>query len=157
MIIATLLALAVLADGPADNSPDRVRQVPKPGIEVPAADRADLERGLAELKEAVGGLSKKTDRLTADLLPDVEIYLKAVGDALEYGEFFQEGEIAKARSLLEEGRSRAAQLAAGNAPWAGQSGLVARGYLSRIDRSVQPYGLVVPASWSAAGKERFRL
>jgi pimeloyl-ACP methyl ester carboxylesterase len=156
-IAALLLPLAILADGPADNSPDRVRPVPKPGIEVPAADRAELERGLAELREAAGELSQKTDRLTADLVPDVQIYLKAVGDALEYGEFFQEGEIAKAKALLEEGRARAAQLKAGTAPWAGQSGLLARGYVSRIDRSVQPYGLVVPASWSPAGKERFRL
>ena len=35
------------ADGPGDNHPDAVRRIPKPGIEVPAADRAALEAGLA--------------------------------------------------------------------------------------------------------------
>jgi len=155
--VAIVCSWVLLADGPADNSADRVRPVPKPGIEVPAEVRAELERGLADLTGVAGELSKATDRLTAGLLPDVEIYRKAVGDALEYGEFFQEGEIAKARTLLEEGRARAAQLKAGTAPWAAQTGLVVRGYVSRIDRSVQPYGLVVPASWSPAGKERYRL
>ena len=53
-------------------------------------------------------------------------------------------EVAKAKALLKEGRERAEQLAAGKAPWATAAGLVVRGYVSKIDGSVQPYGLVVP-------------
>ena len=41
-------------------------------------------------------------------------------------------------------RSRAAELRAGGAPWLAQKGLVLRGHRSRLDGSVQPYGLVVP-------------
>ena len=37
------------------------------------------------------------------------------------------------------------------------TGLVVRGYLSKIDGSVQPYGLVVPASFQPDGPHRFRL
>ena len=36
-------------------------------------------------------------------------------------------------------------------------GLVVRGYISKIDRSVQPYGLVVPASYSPTAPHRWRL
>ena len=53
-------------------------------------------------------------------------------------------EVAKAKALLKEGRERAEQLAAGKTPWATAAGLVVRGYVSKIDGSVQPYGLVVP-------------
>ena len=40
---------------------------------------------------------------------------------------------------------RASQLRDGKAPWTTATGLVVRGYVSKIDGSVQPYGLVVPA------------
>jgi hypothetical protein len=35
--------------------------------------------------------------------------------------------------------------------------LVVRGFVSRIDGSVQPYGLVVPAAYQAGGAHRHRL
>jgi acetyl esterase/lipase len=62
-----------------------------------------------------------------------------------------------ARLLLEQGLERARQLAAGQAPWASQTGLIVRGYVSRIDGSVQPYGLVVPESYVPHGAQRHRL
>ena len=55
------------------------------------------------------------------------------------------------------GEERAAQLAAGEAPWTTATGLVVRGYVSRIDKSVQPYGLVVPENYTPAGGRRWRL
>src|SRR6185369_829056 len=48
-------------------------------------------------------------------------------------------------------------LAAGQAPWTTQPGLVLRGYVSKIDGSVQPYGLVVPASYGPNVPHKFRL
>ena len=41
----------------------------------------------------------------------------------------------------------------GKSPWTTATGLVVRGYVSKIDGSVQPYGLVVPKSYEA-GKDR---
>jgi hypothetical protein len=38
-----------------------------------------------------------------------------------------------------------------------ESGLVVLGYTSKIDNSVQPYGLVIPDSWQPAGPFRHRL
>src|SRR5437667_8513647 len=52
---------------------------------------------------------------------------------------------------------RARQLRENSTPWASATGLVARGYVSRIDGSVQPYGLLVPASYQPGTPQQFRL
>src|SRR5581483_1131443 len=41
--------------------------------------------------------------------------------------------------------------------WTTATGLVVRGYISKIDQSVQPYGLVIPASYSLNLPRRWRL
>ena len=148
---------AALADGPADNRVENVRRVPKLGIEVPADDRKALEDGLGKLREAIGQLEKKKDAKTQGLLPDVQVFHKAVHDALKYQEFFDPKEIAKAKHQLEEGTARAEALLKGEAPWASQTGLVVRGYVSKIDGSVQPYGLVVPPTYTTLSPHRYRL
>ena len=144
------------ADGPGDNHPNAVRRIPKPGIEVPAADRAALEAGLAELDAAIAPLAARKDERTLELLPDVLIFAEAVRTALEFDEFFHPKELVTARDLLAEGRQRAADLAAGSSPWTTQTGLVVRGYRSRIDDSIQPYGLVIPPAYGP-GPGRWRL
>src|SRR5439155_25306501 len=80
------------------------------------------------------------------LLPDVQIFHKAVHDALKYDEFYSPAETKVAAKLLELGEERAKELKAGKPEWVKQTGLVVRGYVSKIDGSVQPYGLVVPES-----------
>src|SRR5213079_2628217 len=88
---------------------------------------------------------------------DVLIYQEAVRYALQYNELFKADEIAKAKTLLAHGEERAAQLADGKSPWTTATGLVVRGYISKIDKSVQPYGLVMPASYSPTAPHRWRL
>ncbi len=141
---ALLFALAAVAQPP-------VKPVPAAGIEVPAADRAELQAGLAHLQTSIARLKP------GPLLPDVLIYSEAVRYALQYNEFFKPAEIAAAKVLLQQGEERAAQLAAGQAPWTTATGLVVRGYISKIDKSVQPYGLVVPPSYSPAAPHRWRV
>jgi dienelactone hydrolase len=151
------IVLAAWADGPQDNVPEPVRRIPKQGIDVPAESRAELERGIAELGTAIERLTKSRDPKVGPLIPDIEIFRKAVHDALAYQEFFAPQELAKAESLLSEGKSRAAALEGGSTPWTRQSGLVVRGYVSRIDGSVQPYGLVIPETYPLEGPGRVRL
>ncbi|HEY9249461.1 MAG TPA: prolyl oligopeptidase family serine peptidase, partial [Rariglobus sp.] len=67
------------------------------------------------------------------------------------------GDIAKARTLLQRGEERATQLLEGKAPWTTATGLVVRGYVSKLDKSIQPYGLVIPASYSPTTAHRWRL
>src|SRR6185295_6484813 len=87
----------------------------------------------------------------------VLVFREAVRFALQYDEFFKPTEIAAARQLLDQAEERATQLAAGQSPWTTATGLVVRGYISKIDGSVQPYGLVVPASYSPNAPHRWRL
>jgi hypothetical protein len=65
--------------------------------------------------------------------------------------------VAKATALLDQGDERATDLAQGHAPWTTATSLVVRGYISKIDHSVQPYGLVVPPSYSPTAPHRWRL
>ena len=107
---------AALADGPADNRPENVRRVPKVGIEVSAVDRKALEDGLSKLEGAIEQVRAKKDAKAASLLPDVQVFHKAVHDALKYQEFFDPKDLAKARHQLEEGQPRAEALLKGEVP-----------------------------------------
>lgn len=160
--IASLLALLLptassLADGPADNLPANVRRIPKLGIEVPADRRETLEAGLKRLEQSIAKLRESKSAKVHDLLPDVQVYHKAVHDALKYQEFFDPKELDFAERALAAGQERAEQLAAGQSPWTAATGLVVRGYVSKIDGSVQPYGLVVPENFEPKGAAKWRL
>lgn len=140
-------AATVLADGPADNQAENVRPVPPPGVPVPDDQAAALRAGLAELEKALGDLRKQKEHaaLIAAYLPDVEIFHKAAHGALTYGEFFDAKEIPFATEVIRRGLERAGQLKAGSTPWTSQTGPVVRAYRSKIDGSVQPYGVEIPA------------
>ena len=107
------------------------------------ADRAELIAGTAALRSEIDALAR--DTTVSALLPDVEIFHKAVAWSLADDTFYSPKEIAFAKHLLAEGRERAAQLRARKFPWLEARGLIVRGYRSKLDGSVQPYGLVVPA------------
>ncbi len=152
------LALLVCKAAP-DYAFEDVKPVPPPGIAISETDRAELERGAAELGGEIASLRAELSGKPAlsGLLPDVEIYHKAVDWALRYNEFYRTNEIQTARKLLTEGMARAKELRQGRAPWAAATGLVARAYVSKIDGSVQPYGLVVPPSYRHETSHKYRL
>ncbi len=158
LLLSGCLATAY-ADGPADNRSDQVRRVPPPGVAVPDSTRAELSAEVARLGADLEALKTDLAKKPALLarLPDVQIYHKAVDWALRYDEFFRTNELDSARLQLKVAAERVAALRAGSAPWTAQTGLVVRGYKSRIDDSVQPYGLVVPASWSTNASHPFRI
>ena len=121
------------------------------------------------------------------LLPDVQIYHNAVRYAVEDDIFTSTNQFNSARNLLKQGSERAKQLAAGQAPWNTKAGLfevkramevaaaaaaakkkqdapaplthvpVVRGYVSKIDGSVQPYGLKVPVTYLTGDNKPRRL
>ncbi|MGV2338791.1 MAG UNVERIFIED_CONTAM: hypothetical protein LVR18_33830 [Planctomycetaceae bacterium] len=81
------------------------------------------------------------------LLSDIMIFERAVRCALDYNEFFDVKEFDRADELLAEGHRRADELLAGQPTWPSRRGLVVRGYISRIDQTVQPYGMVIPPTY----------
>jgi hypothetical protein len=150
-LVAALCTASALAQTtvPAFTPP----KIPAQGVSLTDAERATLVTGLAtlerELAAAAVELARDPRRLA--LLPDAEVFHKAVAWSLADDTFYSPKEIALARRLIETGRERVAQLRAGQAPWLQAKGLVVRGYRSQLDGSVQPYGLVVPESATAAG------
>jgi hypothetical protein len=143
--ISTLLWACVA--GMAQTPPGPADRLPPPGIAIGDTDRQQLTAGAAELRRELDALDRElAGKALHRRLSDVEIFYKAVDWALRYDEFFEAKQIAFARKLLQQGQERARDLRAGQAPWLTATGLVVRGYRSKIDGSVQPYGLVVPAS-----------
>ena len=142
-----ILLLCVIAA--CGQSPDK--PIPPPGIAISAEDRAELEKNLAELTSATKAVAQHP------LSPDVQVLGDAVRYALTYNEFFNANEISKAKDLLKAGMARAKSLEKGSAPWAAQTGLIMRGYVSKIDGSVQPYVLLVPSEWSPNSGRKWRL
>ncbi len=135
----------------AQTPPPPAKRLPPAGIAIPAPARTELTAATAALATEISTLrtelttARKTTFLA--LLPDVEIYHKAVDWALRYDEFFDLKQLDSARHLLAVGRERAAALRAGTPPWLEATGTIIRGYRSKLDDSLQPYALVVPANW----------
>lgn len=126
-----------------------VRRIPMMGVPIAAAEEKELVAGLLQLGDAIAKLKVKQDPKVITLLPDILIYYKAVDYAIKYHEFFHQEEVASAKHLLAEGMLRATALNLGKAPWTTQTGEVTRGYISKIDGSVQPYGLSIPEDYRA--------
>ena len=145
-----LAAASLHADGPGDNVADKVRPVPPPGVEIPAADREALQAGVNELGKEIddlrAALKGKPDLL--DLLPDVQIYYNAVRYALAYNEFYNVKETDTARAFLKQGHERAEALRDGKAPWTTATGLVGAA-TSRA--STAPSS---PTGWSSRRRSR---
>lgn len=159
LILLSLFLSSALADGPEDNDPKTVRQVPPPGIEVTPEQRAEIQAGLDTLQGKIETIRANESLSPALLsyLPDVEVFHKAVRDALRHDEFFKPAEIHFALDHLKLGMERADQLNRGETPWLEESGPVIRGFLSRIDGSVQPYGLEIPSTYDFAHPSPIRL
>lgn len=160
LILFVLFTLSALADGPADNLPDKVRPVPRKGVKPSDEDRQQLDEGVARLGQEIDALHSELKNKPAQLalLPDVQILHNAVRYALRYDEIFNPtNEVGAAKSFIKQGLERAAQLREGKPSWISATGLVVRGYVSKLDDSVQPYGLVVPVSWHPGTAHRFRL
>jgi acetyl esterase/lipase len=156
-ILIALVASEATADGPADNLPDAVRRIPKLGIVLPPDARKELEEKLADLKASIDTIPNRDQPPARDLMPDILVLHKAVNDAVTYQEFFTPQEADKARELLTLAKGRVAAATDKKAPWTTQTGPVVRGYVSKIDGSVQPYGLVVPETYTPVAPGKYRL
>ncbi len=119
-----------------------------------AEQKAEIHKKLAELSARVAALGdKKTDPA---ILADVRIYQKAAEYILRFPEeFFAPNYVAETITALDTGIGRAIELENGTSSWTKKTGNIVRAFMSRIDGSVQPYGLTIPASYD--GKRPMRL
>jgi poly(3-hydroxybutyrate) depolymerase len=114
-----------------------------------AEEAQQFDRDLARLGERLRALQGRPDPAA-----DAEAFRKAVVWALRYEPKLDPADLALVRKGLARATERADALAAGEVPWAGRKGKVVRGYVSAVDESVQPFGLVIPAGYDPAKPAR---
>src|SRR5215831_2032777 len=106
-------------------------------------ERHQIYAKLAELSGVAGKLAGDP------LYVDVAIYLKAGEFIISHPEeFFKPSYVKETLDVLDRGLARARKLAAGSPSWTKKKGRVVRAYRSTVDGSLQPYGLIIPDSYS---------
>jgi hypothetical protein len=136
-----VLALGMLLVGMAAPGAD------PPPVTGPRGEEGQrIERGLKELNDRLAKL-QPGQALKADHLADAAVFAKGLAWALRYHTDFEPADLALLKKALERGNERAAALEAGKQPWAQKKGKVVRGFVSAIDGSVQPCGVIVPANY----------
>ncbi|QDT32614.1 prolyl oligopeptidase family serine peptidase [Thalassoglobus polymorphus] len=143
ILLCVISSQSALADGPQDNSVKNVRPIPQVGIEIPEETKTELQEKLDHLAAKINELKTPKHKEIQHLIPDVEVFHRAVTQALLHREMFHERDIKTCVTLLKTGTERAEALKLGKAPWTRQHGLVVRGFISDLDGTVQPYGLEI--------------
>jgi pimeloyl-ACP methyl ester carboxylesterase len=115
-----------------------------PGRQVPV-DRAGVERDTKAFRKTLDSASVSHDRMA-----DAEVFWKAAEWALRYDSDWSDGDLRLLYRMLERGRVRLAALQSKSAPWETKRGKLVRAYVSDVDGSVQPYGLIIPRGYDPA-------
>lgn len=133
-----------------------LKQLPPPGIEIDDQKRGELE---ARVQSARDDLAKAVVESgdAAGWRSDVEVLIRAVDLALNQNLFFKPNQVGEAGRLLDEAQRRIAAAKAGvrglkllgfNPDGNDKPQPLVGGFVSRIDDSVQPFGIVVPAGFT---------
>ncbi|MDB5386074.1 MAG: alpha/beta hydrolase: peptidase or carbohydrate esterase [Planctomycetaceae bacterium] len=105
--------------------------------------RATLEGELKSLEATLKSVAEQSKRS----IVDAAIFAKGINWALSYDKEFSAADIALFKKAMVRGAERATQIKANESPWSTRRGKLALGYISQIDQSVQPYGLIVPKGY----------
>jgi dienelactone hydrolase len=129
---------------------------PPPAVPLAADVRKLIEARGDKLTHDVGDLRGKG--VPDHFLVDIEIYRKAALWALRHNEFYDKEAGDRTLAVLDRGLLRARLLGGGETPWLGQAGeTVVRGYRSRLDGSIQPYAVTLPADYGKVKGKTYRL
>jgi pimeloyl-ACP methyl ester carboxylesterase len=132
-----------------------VKRLPPPGIQIDDQARSKLTKRVKTLRETLKGLVQKSAD-SDSWYPDGEVLIRAVDMALRFNGFYKEKQLAVAADLLNEAERRISAIGKNKLGWellaakgitSTEPTLIVGGFKSRIDDSVQPYGLVLPANF----------
>ena len=119
-----------------------------PGLS--AEERGQLEQGLKNLNDRLRKLRSGKGpgpARGADAVAEAAVFAKGLDWALRYDRQFSDADVRLLKKSLRRGLERVAALEGGKRPWAMKKGKVARGFVSAVDGSVQPYGVIVPGRY----------
>jgi predicted esterase len=121
------------------------------------ATRAALTEKAGRLTEAIAAL--RLGGVAADVVTELEVYAKAAEWVTRHNEFFEkDSPPATVAAVLDRGLERAKQAGTGEPPWRTRTGTwVVRAYHSKVDGSVQPYAVALPAAYGQDPAKSWRL
>jgi hypothetical protein len=142
---------------PVNYLPPTPAPVPDLGESFPTGlsseDRTQFARDLKNLGDKLGGIRSNAGRADdvtqCDRLADAGLFHKAIIWALRYETNLAPRDVTLLKRSLARGGQRADALLANRTPWTTRQGKVLRGYISAVDGSTQPYGVIVPANYDA--------
>ncbi|MBC7855771.1 MAG: dienelactone hydrolase family protein [Pirellulaceae bacterium] len=147
--VAVVAAVVSWSETALAQVPAIKRVLPPEGMEIPKEEQEKLETRIEKIREMALAKEKQASfKLSVDQDADIEIFLLAVEFALEFREFYDPKDLAKATALLDEAEKRVKAVAKEKSPWVnGKTGLIVAGYTPELspDETPQPYGLVIPA------------
>ena len=108
--------------------------------------RQTLDAGWQTLQAAIKSLRDEP----AHILADAAVFAKGVEWALRYDRDFTPADMALLEKSVIRGQERFAAIAHQKNAWSGRPGKLALAYVSAVDGSIQPYGLIVPKNYDAA-------
>jgi len=124
-----------------------LREAGRAQVSMPAGIAAEDQQKIAEdlrrLRDKLAGLNSSN----ADWVADARVFEKGVTWALRYETTLAPKDLDLVNKSLARGLQRAEALAAGKTTWASRKGKVLRAFVSMVDGSVQPYGVIVPPSY----------
>jgi hypothetical protein len=113
---------------------------------LPDAQRTSLEQDARRLQAA---LDQRTDR-ESPAWADAAVFAKGLTWALKYDRDFSSAHVQLLERAVTRTEDRLAALTAGSLAWKDRRGKLALGYVSKVDGSVQPYGVIVPPNYDPA-------
>ncbi len=132
--------------------------VPPPGIELGPEKTKEFQGKIADVRAALSTFSRLND---ADVCA-VEGLARAVEMTMEHSMFYSPAEVAMGDKVLALAMERIDLLRKGKRglellgiiEGAPKIQWIVTGHRSKIDRSIQPMGLVLPENWTASKKRR---
>ncbi len=151
VLLLPLLASTAVLPATAQTWP-----APPPSQTLTAEQLAQIQQRRETLLARVRLLAEQRNVHTAD----AAVFLHTATIAEKLGLYTKKDHAAQVAAVvrgLELGIERADLLVRNERPWAQKPGRSLRGYLSRVDGSVQPYGVVLPANYDPTSKTKLRL
>lgn len=96
----------------------------------------------------------KATSANADLRADAEIFAKGATWALRYDTALAPNDLTAIKRAVERSGQRVAALAVNAPAWPARQGKVLRSYVSAVDGSMQPYGVIIPKSYDGTKSMR---
>jgi len=118
---------------------------------------------LKEIQGRIAKLGREIDRLRSlgvrdFYLAEIEIFLKAAQWIVKHNEFYSKDAPDWTLAMLDRGSLRASSVLAGEGAWMSQAGFsVVRAYRSRVDGSLQPYAVTLPADYGKNTDRKWRI